>query len=92
MYKSGEANPERPFLNDAIIGIFKDRYFRGKKLLYRLFPLESLVAENGGRGPEIPPRLVALVATFVWSTNGLSVLAADIYPGLLRPHEGWQIL
>ena len=93
--QTGEANLERPFLNEAIIDVLKERYFWGKKSLYRLFPLEftqSLIAEDGGRGLEIPPRLVALVATFVQSTGDLSVLAAEIYLDLLCPCEGQQIL
>jgi hypothetical protein len=59
-------------LNEAIVDILKERYFEGKKSLYRLFPQEftqSLTIEDGGKGLEIPPKLVALVATFVWLIN-----------------------
>jgi hypothetical protein len=59
-------------LNEAIIDILKERYFEGKKSLYRLFPQEftpSVPIEDGGKGPEISPKLVALVATFVWLMN-----------------------
>lgn len=73
----GEANLGRPFLNEAIIDVLKEWYFQGRKSLHRLFPAEfpqSLAADNGGKGPEMPPRLVALVATFVWSMSDLYML------------------
>ncbi|KAF9785139.1 hypothetical protein BJ322DRAFT_1108599 [Thelephora terrestris] len=66
---TGEANLGRPFLNQVIIDVLKERYFEGRTSLYRLFPQEfsqSLTTEDGGKGPEIPPRLVALVATFIY--------------------------
>ena len=75
--QTGEADLKRPFLNKAIIDILKEEYFDGRKSLYNLFPQEfkqSLTTEDGGKGSEIPPRLVALVATFVQLTVNLSVL------------------
>jgi hypothetical protein len=68
----GEANLGRPFLNKAIIDILKERYFEGRKPLHRLFPKEFpqiIATEDGGKGLEMPPRLVALVATFVRLMN-----------------------
>jgi len=69
--QTGGADLGRPFLNEAIIDTLKEEYFDGRKSLYKLYPQEfkqSLATEDGGRGLEIPPRLVALVATFVWFT------------------------
>jgi len=66
--QTGDANLGRPFLNEAIIGILKEEYFDGRKSLYKLYPQEfkqTLTAEDGGKGLEIPPKLVALVSTFV---------------------------
>ena len=68
LVQTGEADLGRPFLNKAIIDILKEQYFDGRKSLYRLFPQEfkqGLATEDGGKGFEIPPRLIALVATFV---------------------------
>jgi len=76
LVQTGEANTGRPFLNATIIDILKEEYFDSKKSLYKLYPQEfkpTLVAKNGGKGLEMPPRLVALVATFVRSTAVLCI-------------------
>ena len=55
-------------MNKVIVNILKEEYFDSRKSLYALHPQEfkpSLTTENGGKGLEIPPRLVALVATFI---------------------------
>lgn len=66
--QTGGVDLEWPFLNKAIIEILKEQYFDGRKSLYHLFPQEfkqGLATEDGGKGFKIPPRLVALAATFV---------------------------
>jgi hypothetical protein len=53
---------------EAIVGILKEQYFDGRRSLFRVFPQEfkqTLATEDGGKGLEMPPKLVALVATFV---------------------------
>ena len=69
---TGETNLRHVFLNEAIIDIIKECYFQGRKSLYQLFLEEftqSLAMEDGGKGQEVPARLVVLVTTFVWLTN-----------------------
>jgi hypothetical protein len=55
-------------MNLAIIGFLKKRFFAGRKPLHRVFPAEfkqNLPTAEGGKGPEVPPVMLALVATFV---------------------------
>jgi hypothetical protein len=57
-----------PFMNLAIVGVLKHRFLTGKKALHRLFPEEfeqNLPTIGGGQGPEVPPVMPALAATFV---------------------------
>ena len=84
--QTGEADLGRPFLNGAIIDILKEVYFDGRKSLYKLFPQEfkqSLTVEDGGKGLEMPPRLVALVATFVRFIASPYTSSAHNFVGLL---------
>ena len=72
LQKTGEPDLTRPFMNLAIIGVLKHRFFAGQKALHRLFPAEfkqNLSTADGGRGPEIPPVLLALATTFVRSVE-----------------------
>jgi hypothetical protein len=68
--QTGEPDLARPFMNLAIIGVLKHRFLTGKKALHRLFPAEfkqNLPTAEGGQGPEVPPVMPALAATFVRS-------------------------
>jgi hypothetical protein len=71
MRQTGEPDLTRPFMNPAIIGILKNHFLTGRKAIHRLFPDEfkqNLPTEDGGQGPEVPPVMPALAATFVRSS------------------------
>lgn len=92
--QTGEADTSQPFLNKAIINILKEEYFDGRKSLYKLYPQEfkqSLATEDGGRGLEIPPRLVALVTTFVWFAPSPSCSMANDLVDIFCPFFRKQV-
>ena len=56
------------FVNLAIVGILKHHFLTRRKALHRIFPdvfKQNLPTEDGGQGPEVPPVMPTLAATFV---------------------------